>query len=165
MVTMSNLPTINTLGNLHKNSSGNKSQQRHASGLHINTSADDAVGMPISSKISAQITGLFQTNRNAQDGISLMQTADGTLNEVVNILRRMRELFMQASNDTVTEKDREAVNLEIAQLKTEVNSISAKTMFNKKLLFGTEGEMLLEGVEEEDNLAVVLPKVRLYYCP
>ncbi len=115
-----------------------KSIEKLSSGLRINRAADDAAGLSISEKLRAQVRGLAQAQRNAQDGISMIQTAEGALNEVHSMLQRMRELAVQASNDTLSTEDRQAVNSELQQLKTEINAISQRTTFNgKQLLTGS----------------------------
>jgi flagellin len=115
-----------------------KSLERLSSGLRINRAADDAAGLAISEKMRSQIRGLTQATRNAQDGISLLQTAEGTLNETHSILQRMRELAVQAANDTLTSNDRAQIHVEIDQLVTEISRIANTTEFNtKKLLDGS----------------------------
>lgn len=107
-----------------------KSVEKLSSGLRINRAADDAAGLSISEKLRAQVRGLNQASRNAQDGISMIQTAEGALNEVHSMLQRMRELAVQASNDTLSDNDRTNINTELQQLKTEINGISTRTKFN-----------------------------------
>lgn len=115
-----------------------KSIEKLSSGLRINRAADDAAGLSISEKLRAQINGLDQATRNAQDGISMIQTAEGALNEVHSMLQRMRELAVQAANDTLTAQDRQAINLELQQLHDEINAIAQRTTFNgKQLLTGS----------------------------
>jgi flagellin len=115
-----------------------KNMEKLSSGLRINRAGDDAAGLAISEKMRGQIRGLEQAARNAQDGISMIQTAEGALNEVHSILQRMRELSVQASNDTNTADDRQAIGDELVQLKDEINRISNTTAFNgKKLLNGS----------------------------
>ena len=108
--------------------------QKLSSGLRINSAADDAAGLAISEKMRAQINGLDQATRNSEDGISMIQTAEGALNETHSILQRMRELSVQAANDTLTSQDRSYIQLEIDQLTEEVDNISNTTQFNKKKL-------------------------------
>jgi len=107
-----------------------KSTERLSSGYRINRSADDAAGLTISEKMRRQIRGLNRASKNIQDGISLIQTADGALSEVHDILQRMNELSTQAANDTNTKSDRGALQSEIHQLKSEINRISRTTQFN-----------------------------------
>ena len=116
----------------------NKSMQRLSSGFRINSSADDAAGMAISTKMQAQIGGLNQAAMNAQDGISMIQTAEGALDEVSSSLQRMRDLSVQAANSTLSDTDRGNINKEISALYTNINNISSRTEFNgQKLLNGT----------------------------
>ena len=127
-----------------------------SSGLRINRAGDDAAGLAISEKMRGQIRGLKQASRNAQDGISLLQTAEGALNETHAILQRMRELAVQASNDTNTEIDRNEIQKEINQLTSEINRIGNTTEFNTmKLMNGgsagvaeTDGPTLSGGLDE-----------------
>ena len=120
------------------NSSLAKSTEKLSSGYRINRAADDAAGLSISEKMRSQIRGLNNASDNAQDGISLIQTAEGALNESHSILQRMRELSVQASNGTETDDDREAVQQEISQLQDELTRISSTTEFNTmKLLDGS----------------------------
>ena len=115
-----------------------KSMERLSSGLRINRAGDDAAGLAISEKMRGQIRGLKQAARNAQDGISLIQTAEGALNETHAILQRMRELAVQAANDTNTDDDRIEIQKEIDQLKSEIDRIGNTTEFNtKRLVDGT----------------------------
>ena len=111
-----------------------KSLERLSSGFRINRAADDAAGLAISEKLRAQVRGLAQAIRNAQDGISMIQTAEGALNEVHAMLQRMRELALQAANDTLSVEDRAAVNREIQQLRAEIDNVSQRTTFNGKAL-------------------------------
>ena len=115
-----------------------KSMQRLSSGLRINSAKDDAAGLGISDRMTSQITGLNQAARNANDGISLAQTAEGALQESTNILQRMRELSIQSANDTNTQSDRDSIQAEVTQLTSELNRIADTTQFNgKNLLDGS----------------------------
>src|SRR5437762_8088181 len=115
-----------------------KSVEKLSSGLRINRAGDDAAGLSISEKLRAQTKGLAQAQRNAQDGISMIQTAEGALNESHSILQRMRELTVQAANDTLADTDRNAIKSEIGQLGSEIDRIAGSTQFNgKKLLDGS----------------------------
>lgn len=117
----------------------NKSMEKLSSGLRINRAGDDAAGLAISEKMRGQIRGLDQASSNAQDGISLIQTAEGALSETHSILQRMRELAVQSSNDTNTTSDRDEIQKEINQLTSEVNRIANTTEFNtQKLLNGNK---------------------------
>lgn len=117
-----------------------KSMEKLSSGYRINRAGDDAAGLSISEKMRGQIKGLSQASRNAQDGISLIQTAEGALNETHSILQRMRELTVQGANDTNDDGDRDAINTELTALKDEITRIGKATEFNgKNLLDGTLG--------------------------
>src|SRR3712207_4783428 len=109
-----------------------KSVEKLSSGLRINRAADDAAGLTISEKLRGQVRGLNQAVRNAQDGISMIQTAEGGLNEVHTILQRMRELSVQASNDTLTQTDRDSISQEMVALGSEIDRIGNNTQFNTK---------------------------------
>ncbi|MBT2757199.1 flagellin [Mesobacillus foraminis] len=133
-----NIAALNTYNKLSSASNAqSKSMEKLSSGQRINRAGDDAAGLAISEKMRGQIRGLDQASRNAQDGISMIQTAEGALNETHSILQRMRELSVQASTDTNNTDDREAIGEELLQLKEEVDRISKTTAFNgKKLLNG-----------------------------
>ncbi|MBU7006409.1 flagellin [Phosphitispora fastidiosa] len=119
------------------NTSLTKSLEKLASGLRINRAGDDAAGLAISEKMRGQINGLNQAQRNAQDGISLIQTAEGALNETHSMLQRMRELAVQAGNDTNTTADRTKIVDELNKLKDEITRIAQQTEFNtQKLMTG-----------------------------
>jgi flagellin len=107
-----------------------KSTEKLSSGYRINRAADDAAGLAISEKMRSQIRGLDRASTNAQDGISVVQTAEGALNEVHSMLQRMNELATQASNDTNTSKDRDQIQLEMDQLTSEINRVQSTTQFN-----------------------------------
>lgn len=118
----------------------NTSLERLSSGLRINRAADDAAGLAISEKLRAQTNGLGQASSNAQDAISLVQTAEGALNETHSILQRMRQLAVQSSNDTNTADDRAAIQKEVSALNDELDRIATTTQFNgQNLLDGTGG--------------------------
>ncbi|MGF7400339.1 flagellin [Thermoanaerobacterium thermosaccharolyticum] len=135
MVINTNISAINAWRALETNNTNTqKALQKLSSGYRINSAADDAAGLAISEKMKAQIAGLDQAQRNAQDGISLLQTAEGALNETTSILQRMRELVVQASNDTNTNQDKANIQKEIEQLKNEINRIASTTQFNTKNL-------------------------------
>ena len=120
------------------NTAGAKSMEKLSSGYRINRAGDDAAGLSISEKMRAQVRGLNQASRNAQDGISMIQTAEGALNETQAILQRMRELAVQAANDTNVTNDRTAIAEELTTLESEIDRIANSTTFNqKKLLDGT----------------------------
>ena len=126
-----NVASLNAQRNLGASQSNlNKSMQRLSSGLRINSAKDDAAGLAISDRMTAQIRGLNQAARNANDGISLAQTAEGALQESTNILQRMRELAVQSANDTNSASDRSSLNDEVGQLKAELDRIAQTTEFN-----------------------------------
>ncbi len=136
-----NVASLNAQRNLGKSQSAlNKSMQRLSSGLRINSAKDDAAGLAISDRMTSQIRGLNQAARNANDGISLAQTAEGALQESTNILQRMRELAVQSANDTNTSSDRASLQAEVSQLQSELDRIANTTSFNGKVLLdGSQG--------------------------
>ncbi|NEU30254.1 flagellin [bacterium LRH843] len=138
MIINNNIPALNTYRQMGINQSANsKSMEKLSSGLRINRAGDDAAGLAISEKMRAQVRGLDQASRNAQDGVSMIQTAEGALQETHNILQRMRELATQASNDTNVEVDRVEIQKEMNQLSSEINRIGNTTEFNtQKILNG-----------------------------
>ena len=133
-----NIAALNTYRQLgNANNAQLKSMEKLSSGLRINRAGDDAAGLAISEKMRGQIRGLDMAAKNAQDGISLIQTAEGALNETHAILQRMRELAVQSANDTNTDDDRAALQAEVAELIGEIDRISTDTEFNtQKLLDG-----------------------------
>jgi flagellin len=134
-----NVASLNAQRNLNNSQSAlNNAMQRLSSGLRINSAKDDAAGLAISDRMTSQIRGLNQAARNANDGISLAQTAEGALQESTNILQRMRELAVQSANDTNSASDRSSLQSEVNQLKQEMTRIAETTTFNgKKLLDGS----------------------------
>lgn len=138
MIINHNMSAANAHRNMAINTSNaSKSMEKLSSGLRINRAGDDAAGLAISEKMRGQIRGLDQASRNSQDSISMIQTAEGALNETHSILQRMRELAVQGSNDTNTSVDRTSIQDEISQLTKEVDRIANTTEFNtKKLLNG-----------------------------
>ncbi len=138
LVINTNIGSLNAQRNLSNSQSAlSKSMQRLASGLRINSAKDDAAGLAISDRMTSQVRGLNQAVRNANDGISLAQTAEGALQEVTNILQRMRELSVQSANGTNTSNDRTSLNAEYTQLTNEITRIADSTKFN--------GQVLLKG--------------------
>ena len=140
MIINHNMNALNAHRNMNvNNTAAGKSMEKLSSGLRINRAGDDAAGLAISEKMRGQIRGLTQSSRNAADGISMIQTAEGALNETTNILQRMRELAVQAGNDTNTTSDREEIQKEIDALTEEVDRIANNTEFNtQKLLNGNK---------------------------
>ncbi|ADY55420.1 flagellin domain protein [Syntrophobotulus glycolicus DSM 8271] len=148
----SNIAALNTLNQLTQNEkSTNSSLAKLSSGLRINSAADDAAGLAISEKMKGQIRGLDQASSNAEDGISLVQTAEGALSETESILQRMRELAVQAASDTNTNADRVNIQDELSQLIDEVDRISQTTQFNTKNLL--DGSM--SGIVAADSANVL----------
>jgi len=158
---INSLVTQNAL--VRNNRALSTSMEQLSTGKRINSAADDAAGLAISNKMTAQIRGLNQAVRNANDGISLMQVAEGATTEITNMLQRMRELAVQASNDTYTSFDRSALNAEVTQLKAEITRIGNNTEWNGMKLFtaqsagsgggiGTSGLVTLQvGVDGESS--------------
>lgn len=136
-----NVPSINAQRNLSNSQHMlQQAQARLSSGSRINRAADDAAGLAISENLKAQIRGLRQASRNANDGISLVQTAEGGLNEIGSILTRFRELGIQGASDTIGDKERGFIDVEYQQLKSEIQRIAETTRFNNRdLLNGTGG--------------------------
>ncbi len=130
-----NVASLNAQRNLGSSQGAlNTSMQRLSSGLRINSAKDDAAGLAISDRMTSQIRGLNQAVRNANDGISLAQTAEGALDETTNLLQRMRELAVQSANDTNTTSDRASLNQEFQSLVDEIDRIAETTTFNGKVL-------------------------------
>lgn len=168
---INSLVTQNAL--VRNNRSLSTSMEQLSTGKRINSAADDAAGLAISNKMTSQIRGLNQAVRNANDGISLMQTAEGATTEITNMLQRMRELAVQASNDTYTSFDRSALNAEVTALKAEISRIGDNTEWNGMKLFtassagsaggiGTSGQVRLQvGVDgtDTDRIAVQLNEI------
>lgn len=157
MIINHNMNALNAHRNMGiNNTASGKSMEKLSSGLRINRAGDDAAGLAISEKMRGQIRGLEQSSRNASDGISLIQTAEGALNETTNILQRMRELAVQSANDTNTADDREQLQKEMTQLGEEIDRIANNTEFNtKKLLNGNMGKAttaVAGTVENKGNL-------------
>lgn len=146
MIINHNMNALNAHRNMNvNNTAAGKSMEKLSSGLRINRAGDDAAGLAISEKMRGQIRGLTQASRNASDGISMIQTAEGALNETQNILQRMRELSVQSSNDTNTSEDRASIQKEIEQLTQEIDRIGNNTEFNTQSLLKGDGSTKLEG--------------------
>lgn len=152
-----NIASLNAQRNLTGSQSAlYTSLQRLSSGLRINSAKDDAAGLAISNRMTSQINGMNQAARNANDAISLAQTAEGALDEVTSMLQRMRELAVQSVNDTNTSTDRTSLNAEFAQLKSEIQRIATTTSFNgKNVLDGTMGSATFQvGADAGDTITV-----------
>ncbi|MGG2108600.1 flagellin [Lysinibacillus pakistanensis] len=133
---------------------------RISSGYRINSAADDPAGLAISEKMRAQIRGLNMAAKNIQDGISLVQTAEGALNETHDMIQRMRELAIEAANDTLTDDDRQKLELEFQELKKEIQRISTDTEFNTKTLLNgdhaTKGIKIQAGANSGQNIELFI---------
>jgi flagellin len=138
-----------------------KATERLSSGLRINSAKDDAAGLAISNRMTSQVRGLDQAIRNANDGVSLIQTAEGALQETTNILQRMRELSIQAGNGIYTDADRKTLDAEVQQLTAELNRIATSTSFNgQNLLDGTLGKVNLQvGADANQTITMKIPKM------
>ena len=131
------------------------SMEKLSTGLRITKAGDDAAGLAVSEKMRAQIRGMEQAERNVQDGISLVQTAEGALEEAGNIVQRMRELGIQAGNDTLATKDREKIKAELEQLQEEMGNISAETKFNgNALLDGTKATFTIQAGANKETRTI-----------
>ena len=157
MVVQHNLTAMNSNRMLGLTTSSQaKSTEKLSSGYRVNRAADDAAGLAISEKMSRQIKGLTQATRNAQDGISCVQTAEGALTEVHDMLQRMNTLAVQASNDTMTSDDRAYLNQEVRALVSEIDRVASTTTFNEQnLLDGTfSGKNLQVGAESGQFIGI-----------
>jgi flagellin len=163
MVVQHNMQAANTNRQLGITSGAQaKSTEKLSSGYKINRAADDAAGLSISEKMRSQIRGLDRASTNAQDGISVVQTAEGALNEVHSILQRMNELATQAANDTNTSVDRNAIKAELDELTSEIDRIGSTTQFNTmNLLDGTfTGKNLQVGSLSGQNIALNISSMK-----
>ncbi|MFM5344973.1 flagellin [Aeromonas veronii] len=153
-----NVSSLNAQRNLmNTTKSLDTSYTRLASGLRINSAKDDAAGLQISNRLTSQINGLDQGNRNANDGISLAQTAEGAMDEVTGMLQRMRTLAQQSANGSNSSKDRDALQKEVDQLGSEINRISKDTTFaGTKLLDGSFGGSFQVGADANQTISFSL---------
>lgn len=159
LIINTNISALNTYNQLNKNNNAlNSSLEKLSSGYKINNASDDAAGLAISEKMKGQIRGLDQANENSQNAVSMVQTADGALDETESILQRMRELAVQSASDTNTDSDRENIQDEIDSLVDEINNIANTTEFNtKKLLNGSMGaEVSTAAATVETNTALAV---------
>ena len=164
MIINHNITALNTHNKLSSASAAQgKSMEKLASGLRINKAGDDAAGLAISEKMRGQVRGLDQASRNAQDGISMIQTAEGALNETHDILQRMRELAVQSGNDTNTDTDRAELQKENDQLAKEITRIANNTEFNTKSLLNgavddnnVKSAVFQIGANQDQNLSVTI---------
>ena len=163
MTINTNIAALNAQRNLGSTQGAlNKSLQRLSSGLRINSAKDDAAGLAISARMTSQIRGLDQAARNANDGISLAQTAEGAMQESANILQRIRELAVQSANATNSGADRSALDAEVQQLKAELDRIADTTTFNgRNLLDGSFTEQSFHiGSESNETISFTIGGVR-----
>ena len=163
MVVQHNLTAANTNRQLGITTNGlQKSTEKLSSGYKINRAADDAAGLSISEKMRNQIRGLNKASDNAQDGISLVQTAEGALNEVHSMLQRMSELAVQSANDTNQTVDRDAIQLEVAQLQEEIKRVATTTQFNKmNILNGNmTGKQLQVGANAKQTISITITDIQ-----
>jgi len=167
MIINHNISALNTYRQLSiNNTATGKSLEKLSSGYRINRAGDDAAGLAISEKMRGQIRGLNQAIRNAQDGISLIQTAEGALAETHSMLQRMRELAVQANNGTYTDADLEEIQKEIEQLKAEIDRIAEKTEFNTKPLLngslstGTGSIVFQIGPNQETTMEINIASMK-----
>ena len=159
MIVQHNMTALNANRQLGvSNSSLAKSTEKLSSGYRINRAGDDAAGLSISEKMRGQIRGLNQASTNAQDGVSLIQTAEGAMNEVHSILQRMRELTVQAANDPNASEDRTAIASEQSQLVQEINRIASQTQFNgMNLLDGNFTDKKLQvGANKDQSIGITI---------
>ena len=159
MVVQHNMQAVNTNRMLGQNVKAvSKSTEKLSSGYRVNRAADDAAGLSISEKMRNQIRGINQAVNNAEDGVSLIQTAEGNMNEVHSILQRMGELATKAANDVNASEDRTAIQAEINELGKEIDAISSKAMFNgTKLLNGSFANKFLQvGANEGENMEITI---------
>lgn len=162
MIINHNIMALNAWRGLSQtNSALSKSLEKLSSGMRINRAADDAAGLAISEKMRGQIRGLNQAIRNAQDGISLIQTAEGALNETHSILQRMRELAVQAANDTATNDDRAQLHQEVSALIEEIDRIGKTTEFNTQKLLsgGFTGRLIHIGANASQTLSISINRM------
>ncbi|OEC00818.1 flagellin [Lysinibacillus sphaericus] len=152
---------LSILSNMNRHYNAmSKSMLRISTGYRINSAADDPAGLAISEKMRAQIRGLNMASKNIQDGISLVQTAEGALNETHAMIQRMRELAVQASNDTLTDSDRQQLDLEFQELKKEIQRLSKDTEFNTKTLlngdYSTNGLKIQAGANAGQTIELFI---------
>ena len=153
MVVQHNLTAMNSnrmLGLTTKTQA--KSTEKLSSGYKINRAADDAAGLAISEKMRRQVRGLTQASLNAQDGVSLVQTAEGALNEVHDMMQRINELAVKGANGTMTSQDRQFINQEVQALMTEINRVANTTKFNEQALLASSASLnIFVGAESANN--------------
>lgn len=164
MIINNNISSMNALRNLGVNGLGmGKTMERLSSGYRINRAADDAAGLAISEKMRAQISGLNVAQRNAQDGVSMLQTAEGGMEEIHKMLRRMRDLSLQANNGSNTTADMTKLNDEFSALRDEIDGITTRTKFNEKsLIDGTGGSVDFQiGANQNETITIDLSTINV----
>lgn len=150
-----NLNAMIATNQMSKNTAlAGSSMEKLSTGLRITKAGDDAAGLAVSEKMRAQIRGMEQAERNVQDGISMVQTAEGALEEAGNIAQRMRELGVQAGNDTLSNEDKSKVKEELLQLQDEMKKISEETKFNGKQLLNTAGTFTIQAGANSETRTV-----------
>ena len=162
MIVQHNMTALNANRQLGiTNTNLSKSTEKLSSGYRINRASDDAAGLSISEKMRGQIRGLKQASTNAQDGQSLIQTAEGAMNEIHSVLQRMRELTVQAKNDTYLQEDRAKIKTEVDQLQSEITRIATQTQFNKmNLLTGSYKSMQFQvGANDKQVINLSISKL------
>ena len=161
MIINTNYLSLVAQNNLNKSQSAlNTAITRLSSGLRINSAADDAAGSGIANRMTAQVNGLDQASRNANDGISVVQTAQGALDEINDNLQRIRELTVQAANGTNTSADLDSIQAEINQDLSEINRVAAQTQFNGLTILATGGTMNLQvGADDGQVISITMSKM------
>ncbi len=156
LVVTNNIPSINAQRNVGKNQMGlDKALERLSSGYRVNRAADDAAGLAISEKLRGNVRALSQASRNASDGISLIQTAEGAMDEISSMLVRMKELSEQASTGTVGTSERGYLNTEFTALRTEITRIADNTKYNDiNLLNGSLSKQIMVGITSGEKITV-----------
>ena len=159
-----NIPALLTINSLNKaDNAASKAIQRLSSGLKINSAKDDAAGLAIANKLDTQVKGLDQANRNVMDGISMIQTAEGALNEVSDMLVRLKELATQGTNGTYDVADKDNIQKEMDALIDEINSIKKQTNFNGQKLFDVNEDIMIQiGANKDQGLAIDGEGINLY---
>ncbi|MGS0887340.1 flagellin N-terminal helical domain-containing protein, partial [Salmonella enterica] len=150
-----------TQNNLNKSQSSlSTAIERLSSGLRINSAKDDAAGQAIANRFSANIRGLTQASRNANDGISIAQTTEGALSEINNNLQRVRELSVQASNSTNSQSDLDSIQAEITQRLSEIDRVSGQTQFNGVKVLSQDNSLKIQvGANDGENITIDLKKI------
>ena len=153
-----NISAMQATTSMAKNSAlAGNSMEKLSTGLAINKAGDNAAGLAVSEKMRAQIRGMEQADKNVQDGISLVQTAEGALGEAGDIVQRMRELSVQAGNDTLNESDREKIAEEIGQLQEEIGKIAEETKFNgNQLLNGSKADFTIQAGATDETRTITM---------